>query len=123
MALDAVRPPQRDSVGATLHGQLSAGSYKFNLWAYPEFYDNANGDSTPYLNSKKVIVLPEAPKFNMSFAAVPKLITQAGPQTVGAYTVKEFVDERKTTHDIEISSAGVPIPVAVDQIYTMQVTA
>jgi hypothetical protein len=120
MALDAVRPPQRDSVGATLHGVITAGSYKIQLWAYPEFYDDANGTSTPYMDPKKVIVLPEAPKFIYAYAAVPQLITAPGAQSVGAYTVKEFMDERKATHDIEISSAGVPIPVAIDQIYTFK---
>lgn len=123
MALDMVRPPQRESVGATLHGQITAGSYKVNLWAYPEFYDNSNGVSTPYMDEKKVIILPEAPKFNFSYAAVPQLITAPGAQTVGAYTVKEFVDERKATHDIEIASAGLPIPVAIDQIYTFKAVA
>jgi hypothetical protein len=124
MALDTVRAPQRDSVGATLHGQLTAGSYKVNLWAYPEYYDNTSGVSTPYINSKKVIIVPEAPKFTFAFAAVPRLITTGGSQNVpGAYHVNEFMDERKATHDIEISSAGIPIPVAIDTIYTAQVVA
>jgi hypothetical protein len=123
MALDAVRPPQRDSVGATLHGQITAGSYKVNLWAYPEFYDTANGTSTPYMDPKKVILLPEAPKFTFAYAAVPKLIDDQsirGAESTGAYTVKEFMDSRKATHDLEISSAGLPIPVAIDQIYTFK---
>lgn len=124
MALDSVRPPQRDSVGASLHGQLTVGSYKVNLWSYPEYYDNAAGVSTPYIDPKKVILIPEAPKFTMSFAAVPKLIDAPGAQqSVGAFTVEEFKDTRKKTHDIEICSAGVPIPVAIDQIWTAQVTA
>ena len=123
MALDAVRPPQRDAVGAALHGQLSVGSYKVNLWSYPEYYDNSSVVMTPYIDAKKVVLLPENPRFTMAFAAVPKLITAPGAQTTGAFTVKEFMDERKATHDIEISSAGVPIPVAIDQIWTAQVVA
>jgi len=123
MALDAVRPPQRDSVGATLHGQLSVGSYKVNLWAYPEYHDDSAGVSTAYVDPKKVILLPEAPRFTMSFAAVPRLITSAGQQAVGAFTVKEFMDEAKESHNISIASAGIPIPVAVDQIWTAKVVA
>ncbi len=123
MALDQVRPPQRESVGATLHGQISVGSYKVNLWAYPEFYDNASGVSTAYLDPKKVILIPEAPKFQTAFAAVPRLMDGAGVNSVGAYTVKEFRDERLTSHVIEIASAGVVIPVAIDTIWTAQVVA
>lgn len=123
MALDSVRPPQRDSVGASLHGQLTVGSYKVNLWSYPEFYDNSSVVSTPYLNAKKVILLPEAPRFTFSFAAVPKLITSTGQQVTGAFTVKEVLDEERESHKISIASAGVPIPVAIDQIWTAQVVA
>jgi len=32
----------------------------------------------------------------------------------------EFMDERKAVHDFDVQSAGVAIPVAVDQIYTLQ---
>jgi hypothetical protein len=39
----------------------------------------------------------------------------------GEYVVSEYLDDRKMTHDIDIRSAGIAIPVAVDQIYTAQV--
>lgn len=124
MALDQVRPPQRDSVGGTLNGQITVGAYKVNLWGYPEFYDDpTSGDATAYIDPKKVILLPEAPKFTLSFAGVPKLIDAPGPQAVGAYFVEEFKDQRLKTHVMEISSAGVPIPVAIDQIWTAKVVA
>jgi len=123
MALDAVRAPQRDAVGSAFHGQLSVGAYKLNLWSYPEFYDASNGTSTAYVPESKVILLPEAPKFNFSFAGVPRLINSAGSVTPSAFTVEEYMDSRKKTHDIEIASAGVPIPVAIDQIYTLKVVA
>lgn len=123
MALDMVAPPQRNSVGGTLHGQLTVGSYKLNLWAYPEFYDNASGVSTPYIDPKTVILLPENPRFKLSFAAVPRLLKEGAPATKGAYLIGEYMDERNTAHIMDIKSAGVALPVAVDQIYTMQVLA
>lgn len=124
MALDAVHAPQRNSVGATLHGQVTAGSYKVNLWAYPQFYDDANGTSTPYINPKKVILLPENPRFKMAFGAVPQLIDEQNPTAQkGAFVFGEFRDVRKTTHEYDVQSAGLAIPVAIDQIYTVQVVA
>lgn len=121
-SLDAIRAPQRNSVGATLHGEVSFGSYKGNIWSYPEFYD-VNGTSTPYVNPKKVIMLPEATNFELSFAAVPQLISGGIQRTKGKYIVGEYIDDRKVAHIFDIKSAGVAIPVAVDQIYTMQVVA
>lgn len=123
-SLDAVRAPQRNAVGAALHGQVSAGSYNVNIWTYPEFYDNSSSVSTPFINPKKVILLPEAPKFTMAFAAVPQLVDEANPMpTKGAFRISDFRDERKSTHEYDIQSAGLAIPTAVDQIYTVQVVA
>lgn len=121
--IDLVRTPQKNSVGASLVGEVTAGSYNFRLWAYPEFYDNAAGISTPYLNPKKVILLPEAPRFTLGFAAVPQLATINGGVKKGAYIMGDYIDERNHKHIFDIRSAGVAIPVAVDQIYTMQVVA
>jgi len=126
-----IREPQRNAVGGTLHGQISVGAYKVNLWSYPEFYDNASGVSTSYLDTKKVTLLPLAPKFVMSYAGVPRLVdtpkstglSKAIAPTKGAFVVGRYIDERNTTDVFDIKSAGVAIPLAVDQIYTMQVLA
>lgn len=122
--LDNIRTPQRNAVGAALHGQVSEGSHIINLWTYPEYYDNTSGVSTPYINPKKVILLPENPEFILSFAAVPQLIDEENPTVKkGAYLVGDYKDTRKATHEYDIQSAGIAIPVAVDQIYTMQAVA
>jgi len=117
-----IREPQRNSVGASLHGQVACGSYMVNIWTYPEYYDTAAGVSTPYIDPKKVILLPEAPKFKLSFGAVPQLLDGSAPQK-GAYMISEYFDSRKVAHEMHIKSAGVAIPVAVDQIYTRKVIA
>lgn len=124
MRLDAIAPPQRNSVGATLHGRLTAGSYDVNVWAYNEFYDNSSSVSTPYVNPKNIILLPEKPRFKMAFAAVPRLIKDGGTTPKkGAYLFGEYLDEKNSQHIFDVKSAGVAVPVAVDQIYTAQVVA
>lgn len=124
MSLDNVTGPARNGVGAAYHGMVTAGSYKVALWTYPEFYDNASGVSTPYLNAKKVVMIPSNPRFKLGHGAVPQLIGQPGQMpTQGEYVVGEFIDERKATHDFDIQSAPLAIPVAVDQIYTFQAVA
>lgn len=121
MELMFIREPQRNALGATLHGQLSCGSWKVNLWTYPQFYDNADGVSTAYIDTNKMILIPENPAFQLTFAAVPQLITGAGGSTAGAYKYYEYTDEKRSTHEFGVKSAGVAIPVQVDGIFTAQV--
>lgn len=126
ISLDIINPPQRNSVGAMLHGLISIGSYKSYIWSYPEFYDDVNGISTAYIGSKKLIMLAENPHFTLGFAAVPQLLrvgnAGATPQTTkGAYIVSEYLDERNSAHIFDLKSAGVAIPTAVDQIWTANV--
>jgi hypothetical protein len=125
MALDQVTGPVRNSVGASYHGRITAGTYKVDLWSYSQFYDDPDtGVSTSYLDAKKVIMIPSNPRFKMAFGAVPRLIGEPGDMPVaGAYVVGEFIDKRRTTHEFDIQSAPLAIPVAVDQIYTFKAVA
>jgi hypothetical protein len=137
MSLDAVVAPVRNAVGATFHGIITAGAYKVQLWAYPQFYDlavvdgsgnpvnDASGNptytSTPYMDPKQVVMFPTMPRFKFAHAAVPQLIGEPGQlPSQGEYVVGEFLDTRKAKHDYDIQSAPLAVPVAVDQIYTFQ---
>lgn len=123
MALDNIIVPVRNAVGAIYTGTLTAGAYKFQLWAYPQFYDDpTTGVSTPYIPGNLVIAIPSSPRFVHAHAAVPQLIGEPGQlPTQGEYVVGEFLDPRKATHDFDIQSAAVPIPVAIDTIVTVKV--
>lgn len=116
--------PEMQMEGVVFHGEVSCGAYRVRVFTYPEYYEAADGTMTPYINPKKVVMLPTQTDFIMSFAAVPQLIGPGGeiPQK-GAYLVTESIDQKKTVHEIGIKSAGLPIPVAVDRIYTVQVKA
>jgi len=121
--LDAIRAPQRNSVGGTLHGEVSGGAYKFRIWSYPEFHDDSSGTNIEYVDPKKVIIIPESPRFKFGFAGVPQLATVGGGVRKGKFIFGDYTDERKSTHDFDVKSAGLAIPVAVDQLYTVQVVA
>lgn len=125
MALDVVNSPLMNALGATYHGTVTAGSYKVDLWAYPQFYDDpTSGAQTAYVNPKKITIIPESPKFTLAFGAVPQVISPNNPvPQQGAYLIRDFIDDRMTAHVTEVASAGIAIPVAVDQIYTVQVVA
>lgn len=128
-ALDDLKLPQENSVGGVYHGRVSSGSYKFDIWTYPETYEyeDAAGDiqEASYIDSKNIVVLPQQTNFDLAYAAVPRLLKDGtpGPVVQGAYLVQEFFDDRRTAHDVAIKSAGVAVPTAVDTIWTAQVVA
>lgn len=124
MQLDQVIGPVRDNnTGAAYHGTITAGSYKVQLWTYPQVFEDPNNSNTltPYVDPKKVIILPTNPKFVMAHAAVPQLIGEPGSMPVqGEYVYGDFPDTRKATHEFDVQSAPLAIPVAVDTIYTFK---
>ncbi len=123
-ALDLINPPQRNSVGATFHGELSAKTYRVRLWSYPQFYDKLNPDgsltSTRYLDPKKAIIIPENPRFKFAFGAVPQLISPNTPPRMGAFIMSEYLDQRGKARIVDIESCGIAVPTAIDTIYTMK---
>jgi hypothetical protein len=77
----------------------------------------------PYWSTNKVTILPPSPRFKFAHCLVPQLVdpgTTRAPQK-GEWVYGDFIDSRKAKHDFDVQTAGLPIPVAVDQMYTMQV--
>lgn len=123
MNLDQIVSPVKNAVGASYHGRVTAGSYTFDLWSYPEVYEDANGAIQQYWNEKKICILPEITGFKLAYALVPQLLTGGNTPQVGEYLIQDFIDERQTAHEQHIKSAPIPVPVKIDQMYTVQVVA
>ena len=125
-SIDNIVPVQRNSVGGAFHGTLTCGSYRVNLWTYPQSYD-VSGTPTAYLDAKKVVLLPENPRFKLAFAAVPQLLGSNGgieplsgvsPMAAQPFVVGNYTDPINSAHIMDIKSAGMPILTAVDQVIT-----
>jgi hypothetical protein len=123
MALDQVIGPMKNAEGATFHGILTVGAYKLQLWAYDQTYDAANGTKTPYVNPKNATIIPTTPRFKTAFAGVPQLIRPGQMPVTGAFIFNDYIDERGKAHVFDVESAPVPVPVAVDTIYTLKAVA
>lgn len=126
-----LQSPQSTSTGAILHGQISAGSYLFNIWTYPENYDTSAGVSTPYINDNYMYMLPSnGTRFNFAFAGVPAIVkdirNEQFPELITSvaadYVIGNYIDVAKKKHVFEIMSAGLAVPVSVDRIYSAKVT-
>jgi len=123
MKLDQIMPPQQGVAGGVFHGTISAGPYRVQIWTYPEVYDNASGVSTDYIDTDKVILTIPKPRWHYAHCLVPQVVmpgTTVAPQK-GPWMYGEFIDARKAKHDLDVQTAGVPVPVGIDQVYTMKV--
>ena len=118
--MELTMPMQRQT-GATLFGQISAGSFTVNVWTYTGVYENSAGTTVNYMPSKKFILTPEDPEFHLGFGAVPQLVDEGIGVQPGAFLIQDFKDARKAIHEYVVKSAPIAIPTAVDQIYTGQV--
>jgi len=123
LKLDDMMPPQKNALGAAFHGQMSVGSYLVNVWTYPEFYTDANGVNQPYVNPKIGILIPETPRFKTAFGAVPQVIRPGAMPVIGEFVFTDFVDVDKRAHKYEVESCPLPIPTAVDTIWTFKAVA
>lgn len=123
MKLDAIAPPRKTASGGVYHGTLTAGPYQVNIFSYPEYYENASGTMTDILNAKIAVLLPPSPKFKTAYAMTPQLLSPGQAPQTGKFILSEYVDKKKRTREFHVESAGMPIPTAVDQMYTMQVEA
>jgi len=126
MALDSVAPPTRDAIGSAYHGTITCGAYRVHLWSYPQYYDVVSGEtvtSAQYIPDELVVLIPVAPKFKMAHAAVPQLVEPGGAPEIGEYIFNQKRDTWDATHLMDVKSAPVAIPTAIDQIYTLQAKA
>jgi hypothetical protein len=124
MKLDNILPPQKNAVGGVYHGTMTCGPYHVNVWSYPEYYNAAStGTFTPYINAKKGFLIPVKPKFKMAFGAVPQLLEPGKAPLIGQFVFSDYIDKKAKTHEYHVESAGVPVPTAIDQIYTFQAVA
>lgn len=119
----SIREPQRNSVGATSHGYISVGDYIVNIWTYPQGYRDASDNFVYYMDQKKMVLLPENPDFITAFGMVPQLPSAGSSLNKSAFVFGEKRDEWNATHMMDIKSAPLVIPVAVDQIYTRRVVS
>lgn len=121
LKLDNIQTPQARAAGGVFHGTLTAGAYMFDLWTYPETYEDAAGVQQPYIDEKYGIMLPQNPHFRMAFAGVPQL--PGSQPLVGDFIFTEYVDEKRRTREYHVESAGMPVPTAIDQVYTFKAVA
>lgn len=125
-------PRVEKTTGAVFINRLPIGPYIVNVWSYNDTYEDASGASVPFLDPKKVIIVAESFKGFMSFAAVPRVLSDNGilqnanfAQTLdmGAYFLNNYVKQEVSSHVFEIKSAGLAVPLTIDHFSCLTVLA
>jgi hypothetical protein len=71
---NGVVPLQRLGNGGIYRGIIEIGSYKLDVWTYPELYeDPETGTDTKYLSDRNVIVRASAGRLDATFGLIPKI--------------------------------------------------
>jgi uncharacterized alkaline shock family protein YloU len=125
---DNIVSPQLKAPGAYLHGSVTAGSYKVQLWTYTGQYRNKSNVLVPYMNPKKTILLPETTDFTLAFGGIAQIAGDNNESSSlvidkRAFSPYKLVDPRKVAIQYGLKSAPIPIITAVDTIVTRTVVA
>jgi len=113
--------------GLTPQGAYSVGNYRVNLWGYTGYYDDPDnaGATTPYMDPKKIIMLPDSVPFEMVYCGLPNWVgsTDTGfPRIVSGERIYYRLPDRKTnTIQFGVKSAFAAVLKEVDRVATAQV--
>lgn len=118
--------------GLVPQGSFSAGNYRFNFWGYTGYYDDPdNSDTTtPYMNPKSIIVLPNTVPFEMVYCGTKGWTDGSGrsenatPRIISAarnfYSLRNL---REVSEEMGVRSAVVASLREVDSVATAAVVA
>ena len=127
---DIGMPVLREATGATFHGTVAVDDYRLEIWTYPQYFTNDQGANIRYWPENKVVIVPPVSNIVTKYAGLPiinkpnQTFTQ-GFISMAATTMDmyDYVDVRALSHNFHQRSAPLAVPVAIDQMYTMQVLA
>ena len=125
MKLDDIVAPNRLGDGSSYMGTITAGSYTIHCWTYPQFFDMPGTNvKTAYWPTTKVVIFPPDPDFELISAAVPQLpVGGTNSLVVDNYVMKEYINEYDVIHEMKVESRPIPVPIAIDTMYTITAVA
>jgi len=128
----AINAPQWIGNGGVLHGEVTIGSHKLEVWSYPQNYDVPlgfglpnEGTAVPYVPADKVLVMSSETRFDLYFAGLPILVPTVGTalesfmSSVPQFAPMRFqpygnVDDRRVNVEVGVRSAPLFVPTQID---------
>jgi hypothetical protein len=121
--MDNLVPAIRDSTGKTYQGETSDGSFVYHFFTYTDWYEDEAGTKTKFMDSKKIVMVPEMHKNTLTYAGIPQRITKGTTPVAAKFHTWQAVSEFGDGEYVGVKSAGLAQLGAVDQVYTEKVVA
>jgi len=127
--LNDIKRPIANSSGSSLNGQITAGSYTFNIWSYDETYQDEAKVTQRYMPANQTVFTPvSGTQFDLAYGGLPEVIKDPSrvefPQFIrnvsAKYMIYNKIGENRASHIFGIRSAPLAVPVTIDRIYTLQ---
>jgi len=81
MNLGIIMPSEINSDGAKYQGDVHLGSYRVEIWTYPESYDHIQtGVDTPYIALNNVVMLSPKSQFKLAYGGFPSPLAKPDPR-------------------------------------------
>lgn len=134
MNLAALTPETRGQ-GATFHGWIWLGNYRFEIWAYDAVFRHPQtGNLTEYVDTDNVIMLSDGARLDLSYGAIPRLVPP-DPQVAGFLpdrmqssdrgldlTMNAWLSENREHLNVSVGTRPLTIPTAIDSFARLNVT-
>jgi hypothetical protein len=126
--LNDIRKPEKRPSGVVYNGQISAGSYIFNIWVYDETYEDNAGATQRYMAENQAAFSPvSGVEFNAAYGGLPTVINDPArvefpkyiSNVASRFMIYNEISQNRTSHLFGIRSAPLYVPVTVDRIYTL----
>lgn len=126
VVLNDIKKPIATGTGGSGHGQITAGSYIFNLWTYDAVYDDGATTDILLRNNKKSVITPVSTDkvLKLVYCGIALIGANGMPFVAkGKFLMHDFIDQKMSSYEVYTKSAPLPIPVKVDQCVTLQTIA
>lgn len=114
------KAPMKD---LTPHGEYTAGAYRFRIWTYTGYYDDADGNTQTYMDPKAMIMLPSVVDFNFVYCGTKAMTGKPGSKWPVIKKGKRATYKLEGTDEecnVQIGrrTRFAPIPRSIDSIWT-----
>ena len=119
--------PTGSTAGATYMGVVTAGSYSFKIWTYPQSYEvldlaGSTTETKNYIPDNTALVFADNPQFKTIYQAIPMVPMVNGvarptfevAQSSDGFVTYQYADGRSNVVENGVRCKPIPVPVAID---------
>ena len=127
--------PKNGPEDATWQGYIWVGGRQFEMWSYDCFYDDPqSGNSTEYVDPKKVIMTSTKARFDLTYGAIPRIVAPDSrlrglvPERIFrtdriGLSTNAWLSENGENIKVQVGTRPLAIPTAIDRYGCLTILA